>query len=54
MITFIITLIALLALAITIGIVLLAGGAGVVLVFGDLIAFVLIIWLIVRFIRRRR
>lgn len=54
MITFTILLIALLALAIITTIALLVGGTGVLVVFGDVIVFVLIVWTIVRLIRRRR
>jgi hypothetical protein len=53
MITFTVILIALLSLVIAAALVILAGGAGVILAFGDLIVCAGIIWLIVRLIRRR-
>ena len=53
MITFTIILIALLSLAIAVALVILAGGVGVVLAFGDLIICAGIIWLIVKLFRRR-
>lgn len=53
MITFMVILIALLSLAIAAALVLLAGGAGVILAFGDLFVCAGIIWLIVRIFRRR-
>ena len=54
MITFAIILITLLALAIAAALVILAGGAGVILAFGDLIICGGIIWLLVKLFRRRR
>ena len=54
MIMFTILLITLLALAITSALCIVAGGAGLLLVFGDLIICVGIIWLIVRLFRRRK
>jgi hypothetical protein len=53
MITFTVILIALLALIIAAALVVLAGGAGVILAFGDLIVCAGIIWLIIRLFRRR-
>lgn len=53
MITFTIILIVLLALGIAAALVLLAGGAGVILAFGDLFVCAGIIWLIIRIFRRR-
>lgn len=50
MITFAIVAIAVVALAI----VALAGGMGFLLAFGDIIVFGLILWWIIRLIRRRR
>lgn len=54
MITFTIVLIALLSLVTAVALVVLAGGAGVVLAFGDLIVCGLIIGLLVRLFRGRR
>lgn len=54
MIMFTILLIAALVLAAMSVVALLLGGAGVVLVFGDVIAFALIVWAIVRLIRRKK
>lgn len=54
MIMFTILLIAALVLAAMSVVTLLLGGAGIVLVFGDLIAFALIVWVIVRLFRRKR
>lgn len=54
MITFTILLVTLLSLAIAVALVVLAGGAGLVLAFGDLIVCGLFIWLIVRLFRRRK
>lgn len=53
MITFTVILVALLSLVIAAALVILAGGAGVILAFGDLIVCAGIIWLIVRLFRRR-
>lgn len=53
MITFTVILITLLSLAIAAALILLAGGAGVILAFGDLIVCAGIIWVIVRLFRRR-
>ena len=52
MITFAILLVALLSLVIAVAAVVLAGGAGIALVFGDLIVCGLIIWLLVKLFRR--
>lgn len=54
MITLAIILIALLAVAIAAALIVLAGGAGFVLAFGDLIVFGLIVWIIIRLFKRRR
>lgn len=54
MITFIVTLITLLALAAFAVALILVGGTGFVIAFGDVIVCGLIIWLIIRFIIRRR
>ena len=54
MITFIILLIAALTIAIATTLVILAGGAGVIIAFGDLIVCGLILWAIVRLFRRRK
>lgn len=53
MITFMIVLIALLAVAMAIAFVLCAGGFGVILAFGDFIVCGLIIGLLIRLFRRR-
>ena len=52
MITFTIILVTLLSLVAAAALILLAGGAGVILAFGDLIVCGLIIWLIVRLFKR--
>lgn len=54
MITFIVTLITLLSLAAFAVVLILVGGTGFVVAFGDVIVCGLIIWLIIRFIIRRR
>ena len=54
MITLMIVLIAVLAAATAIAFVLLAGGVGVILAFGDLIVCGLIIGLLVRLFRQRK
>lgn len=54
MITFTILLVILLSLIIAAALVILAGGAGVVLAFGDLVICGLIIWLLVKLFRRGR
>ena len=54
MITFIVTLITLLSLAAFAVVLILVGGTGFVIAFGDVIVCGLIIWLIIRFIIRRR
>jgi hypothetical protein len=54
MITFTVLLIAALVLVIISAIALLLGGAGFILVFGDVIAFALIVWAIVRLFRRKK
>ena len=54
MITFIVTLITLLSLAAFAVVLILAGSTGFVVAFGDVIVCGLIIWLIIRFIIRRR
>lgn len=52
MITFTILLIALLSLVTAAALIVLTGGAGIILAFGDLIVCGLLIWLIVRLFRR--
>ena len=54
MITFIVTLITLLSLAAFAVVLILVGGTGFVIAFGDVIVCGLVIWLIIRFIIRRR
>ena len=54
MITFIVLLVSLLSLAIAGALIVLAGGAGFLLAFGDVIVCVLILGLIVRLIMRRK
>ena len=54
MITFIVTLITLLSLAAFAVLLILVGGTGFVIAFGDVIVCGLVIWLIIRFIIRRR
>lgn len=54
MITFSIVVIALLTLVIATALIVLAGGAGFVLAFGDVIICGLIIWLLVKLFRRGR
>ena len=54
MITFIVTLITLLSLAAFAVVLILVGGTGFAIAFGDVIVCGLIIWLIIRFIIRRR
>ena len=54
MITFIVLVVTLLTLAIAAALVILAGGAGLVLALGDVIVCGLIIWAIVRLFMRRR
>lgn len=54
MITLIITLIALLVLVAAVALTVLAGGAGIILVFGDLIIGIAIVYMIVKLIRRKR
>ena len=54
MITFAIIMIALLSLVAAVALIVLAGGAGVLLAFGDLIVCGGIIWLLVKLFRRRR
>lgn len=54
MITFIVTLITLLSLAAFAVVLILVGGTGFVIAFGDVIVCGLIIWLTIRFIIRRR
>lgn len=54
MITFIVLLVALVSLLMGAALVALAGGAGVIIAFGDVIVCGLIIWLIVRLFRRRK
>ena len=53
MITFAIILITLLALVAAAALIVLAGGAGVILAFGDLIVCGGIIWLLVKLFKRR-
>lgn len=54
MITFIVLLITLLSLVAAAALIVLAGGAGVILAFGDLIVCGLIIGLIVRLFKRKK
>lgn len=54
MITFTILLIALLLFAIISVICIIAGGAGLILILGDLIVCGAIIWLIIRLFRRKK
>ena len=54
MITFIVTLITLLSLAAFAAVLILVGGTGFVIAFGDVIVCGLIIWLIIRFIIKKR
>lgn len=54
MITFALLLITLLALIITTVLAIVAGGAGIILMLGDLIVCGAIIWLIVRLFRRKK
>ena len=54
MITFTIILVALLTLLIATALIILAGGAGLIVAFADVIVFGLIIWLIVHLIRRSK
>lgn len=54
MVTFTIVLIALAVIAIAAIIATIVGGAGLIVMFGDVIVFGLILWAIIRLIRRRR
>ena len=54
MITFIVSLITLLSLSAFAAVLILVGGTGFVIAFGDVIVCGLIIWLITRFIIKRR
>ena len=54
MITFMALLITLIALAIISTLIVLAGGAGIILAFGDVIVCVMIVGLIIRLFTRRR
>lgn len=54
MITFIALMIALVAVIIAIAFIVLVGGTGILLAFGDLIVCGFIIWLLVRIFKRRR
>lgn len=54
MVTFTVLTIVLLSLVIATALVILAGGAGVILALGDFIVCGLIIWLIIKLFRRRR
>lgn len=54
MITFLVLLTIVVCIAIAAALIIIAGGAGFVLAFGDLIVCGLIIWLIVRLFGRRR
>lgn len=54
MITFIILVVTVLSLLIAAGLVILAGGAGFILAFADLIVCGLIIYFIIRLFRRKR
>lgn len=54
MITFTIILVTLLLVALAAALIILAGGVGVALAFGDLIVCGLIIWLLVKLFRRGR
>ena len=53
MITFAILLITLLTFLIVSAVCIIAGGAGIILIFGDLIVCGVIIWLIIRLFRRK-
>lgn len=53
MITFIVLLVTIVSLIIAAALIVLAGGAGIILAFGDLIVCGLIIGLIIRLFRRR-
>ena len=54
MITFTILLVTLLLFAIISAICIVAGGAGIILIFGDLIICGAIIWLVIRLFRRKK
>jgi hypothetical protein len=54
MITLAVILVTLLSLVIAAALIVLAGGAGVILAFGDLIVCALIIGLVVRLFKRRK
>lgn len=54
MVTFFVLLITLIALLIAAALIVLVGGVGVILAFGDLIVCGLIIWFVIRFFRRRK
>ena len=54
MITFALLLISLLVIMIITAICIIAGGAGIILILGDLIVCGALIWLIVRLIRRKK
>lgn len=54
MITFAILLIALLVFAVITAFCIVAGGAGIILIFGDLVICGAIIWLLVHLFRRKK
>lgn len=54
MVMFTILLIALAVIAVAAIIAAIVGGAGLLVMFGDLIVFGLIVWVIIRLFRRRR
>lgn len=54
MFTFAILLIALLLFAVVAAICIIAGGAGIILILGDLVICGAIIWLIIRLFRRKK
>jgi len=54
MLTFTVVSVTVLSLLIAAALIVLAGGAGVVLAFSDLIVCALIIWLLVKLFRRRK
>ena len=54
MITFTVLLIALLIFAVFTALCIVAGGAGLILIFGDLVVCGAIIWLLVRLFRRNK
>lgn len=54
MVLFTMVMITLLCLAIASALIILAGGTGILLAFGDLIVFGLIVWVVIRIFKRRR